>query len=200
MVSVGSVVNAMLAYLFSHARRPDVSPDDYERKLRAFHEALRAHAPAGFIDSRVFRLAALPWLPSAREVYEDWYLIENSAALDPLNDAAVSGPRQAPHDAVAVQAESGHGALYRLRLGRQDGIPAFAYWFAKPAGEPYATLYARLEPIVARGGAALWSRQMTMGPAREFCLHSPARLDLPADLEALELRLDYVFGRGERSL
>ena len=77
----------MLAYIFWHWPR---SESGYEAALMAFHEALWSHPPPGFLGSRVMRVGPRPWLevPSA---YEDWYFVEDFAALGTLNDAAISG-------------------------------------------------------------------------------------------------------------
>jgi hypothetical protein len=53
-------------------------------------------------------------------------------------------------------------------------------WFAKPSGVTYAQLLARMPP-----GAALWMRQMVLGPAPEFRLAGPP----PPGIEAHSLRV-----------
>ena len=44
--------------------------------------------------------------------YEDWYLLDGTWAMDPLNAFAISGHVQAPHDSVAAMMEQWHGGLY----------------------------------------------------------------------------------------
>jgi hypothetical protein len=114
-------------------------------------------------------------------VYEDWYPVADWAALGALNDAAVSGARRAPHDAVAALARDGHGGVYRLLHGE----PAFAAvryaaWLPKPRETSYAELRAGLEE--AAGSAAVWQRQMVLGPAPEFAVLAaePVALAWPA--------------------
>ena len=138
----------------------------------------------------------MPWASAGAPAYEDWYLVRSSADLDPLNDAAVTASRQQPHDAAAIAASGGVAGLYRLRLGHPEATPAFSWWFAKPTGTTYAQLYDLLQPVVDQSGAVLWGRQMTLGPAREFCLQAPARVSLPASLEALEVPLGTVWPPG----
>src|SRR5258705_370094 len=106
----------MLAYVFWHWRREGVSPAAYEALQRRFHAALEAAPPDGFLASRSAAIAGAPWAAEGGEAYEDWYLIEGSAALDPLNAAAVSASRQVPHHTAAAVAPGGTAGLYLLRL------------------------------------------------------------------------------------
>src|ERR1700752_4970973 len=105
----------MLAYVFWHWRRPGGPAADYEALQRRFHAALGAAPPAGFLGSRSLAVMNAPWAAGGGEAYEDWYLVADSAALDPLNDAAISASRQAPHDAAAAAAAGGTAGLPRLR-------------------------------------------------------------------------------------
>jgi hypothetical protein len=50
---------------------------------------------------------------------------------------------------------------------------------------PYRELFAQLAPVVDRVEGALWMRQMVLGPAREFCLHTTAPVSMLGDLDAL---------------
>ena len=43
-------------------------------------------------------------------------------------------------------------------------------------------MFTALEPLVRAESAALWGRQMTLGPALEFCLHAPRPVALPPPL------------------
>jgi hypothetical protein len=169
----------MLAYVFWHWRRPRVPAAEYEAAQRGFHAALAEAPPAGFERSFSVAVAEVPWLSAGGDVYEDWYLVDGSAALDPLNQAAVSASRQKAHDRAAALAAGGIAGLYSLRLGAPHAAPGAASWFAKPDGMPYRDLFAALEPLARRDGAAVWCRHMTLGPGPEFCLHSAAPLPLP---------------------
>ncbi len=79
--------------MFWHAARSGVENAVYEATLVRFHAALAAHPPAGFICSFTSRTSRLPWL-DADVAYEDWYLVADSAALDPLDAAAVDASEE----------------------------------------------------------------------------------------------------------
>jgi hypothetical protein len=160
-------VAAVLAYLFWHGPPPDLAPERYEAALAAFHRALARHAPAGFHGSAAFRVQGTPWVGD----YEDWYLVEDWAALGALNEAAVSGPRREPHDAVAQLSADGAGGVYGLVRGQPDPAPArWALWLDKPRGEPYADFIESIGPLADEGGGGVWQRQLVLGPGREFCV------------------------------
>lgn len=177
----------MLAYVFWHWPRPDVPAAAYEAVQRRFHAALEAAPPPGFLGSRSVAIAGASWAAGGGPAYEDWYFVEGSAALDPLNEAAVTASRQSAHDAAAAAADGGTAGLYLLRLGVAGDPPRTATWFVKPAGMSYGALFAMLGPLVDAEGAALWGRQMTLGPTPEFCLHTARPVRLPAPLAAAGL-------------
>ena len=173
---------APLAYVFWHTRQPQVARDAYEESHLAFHRVLQANLPQGAQGARVHRLSSAPWLATSRaapEVYEDWYFLDDSAALDRINEAAVSGIRRGPHDRVARLAAAGIAGLYRLHHGARAARGAHALWFAKPAGMAYPALFECFD--TANLDEALWMRQMTLGPTPEFCLHTNGTL--PAGLQ-----------------
>ena len=181
----------MLAYFFYHWKFPNVSESEYEQRLAAFHDALKASPPHGFAHSSSFALAGPTWANEGGPSYEDWYIVECSADLDPLNDAAVSASRKIPHDRVAAGTAGGSAGLYRIRLGGLVRAPRFTAWFAKPNGWSYAELNERLSPTLARGGT-LWQRQMALGPG-EFCLHSNEPAAFPAGIDVSSVALRSVF-------
>ncbi len=183
----------MLAYLFFHWRVPSVASDDYEARLRHFHLTLAAGPSAGFSNSYCLAVHGAPWANQGGDSYEDWYLLSGSAALDPLNEAAVTAGRKVAHDDAAVASAGGTAGLYSLRLGSSEEPPRFAYWFAKPHAASYADLYEAMRPLVRSAGGALWARQMTFGPAREFCLHAQRSCALPSMCEPLEIPLRTVW-------
>ena len=151
----------MLAYLFWH--RPDEpgSSDEYERRLVEFHRAIQG----AVVESRAFRLERLPFTEAAG--YEDWYLVDSWAALGELNDAAVSGERAQPHDAVAHRSGDGWGGVYRLIRGSPE-VPAGGRWASKPRDETYEAF------LGGEGADAVWQRQLVLGPAPEFFLSAGA--------------------------
>ena len=185
----------MLAYVFWHWRRGDADVGAYESAQRHFHDVLAAEPSSGFRGSFSHALSGAPWANAGGDAYEDWYLVDGSAALDPLNTAAVTAARQAPHDAAAAHAAGGTAGLYRLRLGTVSGSPTVAQWFAKPAGMPYPELFALLEGPVTAAHGALFLRQMTLGPTTECVLLAPAAATLPKSIDALTLRLRPVVTR-----
>lgn len=125
----------------------------------------------------------MPWLP--RGGYEDWYLVDGSKDLDPLNEAAVSGELSGPHAVVARDAGVMAAGLYRMRAGEVGVDAATATWFSKPTGTSYEALYAVTDDLVRRPATSLWRRQMVLGPTPEFCLLSPAALTLDPATRAI---------------
>lgn len=161
----------MLAYVFWHYAAASVDVSQYEERLVTFHHALRKAKPDGFVRSAAYRIQAAPWL-SNPVGYEDWYEIEDWAALGVLNTAAVSGPVRADHSAVARLADGGAGGLYRLlRAAAESAIHSAGLWLVKPREMPYPDFLAEVEQ--RSKGCALWQRQMVLGPAPEFCLAVP---------------------------
>lgn len=168
----------MLAYVFWHWPRPDIERGQYLDHLAEFHRVLVANKPQGFQRSVVFSIENANWLNTNGEAFEEWYLLDDSAAMDPLNDAAVSGVCEEPHNRVARAAADGTGGLYRLRAGAGNLTDAkFATWLSKPNGVSYKDFYANLQSLTSQPGVALWGRQMTLGPTTEFCIHSPTPIE-----------------------
>lgn len=165
---------------------------DYEAAHRAFHDVLWAMPVPGLLGLRIHRLVGIPWLAPEQVGYEDWHLLENSAALDVLNEAAVTRVRLAAHDRIAGMAANGTAGLYGLRLGVRIE-PNVAYWIAKPTGMKYADFDDSLRPLIA-AGCCLWGRRMTLGPTPEFCLHAPAAVNVPH--AALAQKIDTLHSLG----
>jgi hypothetical protein len=107
-----------------------------------------------------FRLNRLPF--AERCGYEDWYLVDDWPALGALNEIAVSGQVRCPHDAAAVLVDECWGGVYRAIRGSPHP-PHGARWISKPRDQSYH-LFLADEPA-----AALWQRQLVLGPAPEFC-------------------------------
>lgn len=187
----------MLAYVFWHQRASNIVREEYQEKLIAFHQILQERQPQGFVGSMVLEMARLPWMTEASEVYEDWYLVENSAALDPLDDAATTGICREPHNQVARLANNGTGGLYRWKDGTIDlallaGIRS-ATWFSKPAGMSYDKFYEFLHQSQGEQQGILWQRQMTMGPALEFCLLSKQKILLAEEMKGVPVEAQPIF-------
>lgn len=190
----------MLAYIFWHHPRAEVDVDGYERSLRSFHHALAASGLEGFVRSESFRLRGAPWINDGGDAYADWYLVEGSFALDPLNDVAVSGSRRPGHDEAARGSARGVGGLYRLVEGSAslDGTTA-EMWLTKPRTTPYEQFYEWARPR-AREGGGLWRRQMVLGPAPEFCLLTASEAAPPAAFDPIPVnRSELGSGSGAES-
>lgn len=143
----------MLAYVFWHRPRSGVDRDAYEGAQRAFHRSLG-------IDSACFRLAALPFGQGAG--YEDWYLVDDWAALGVLNELAVDERHRPSHDDAASLAATGWGGIYAPVRGGPL-IPVGATWLDKPRGQSSDEFLSSLPNEV------VWQRQLVLGPAAEFC-------------------------------
>ena len=159
----------MLAYLLWHTPL-GTDTAAYEHGLAAFHGALAASPPDGFVRSWTLRVDRPAWLPDGAAHYLDWYLVESYAALGLLNDAAVSGTRRDPHDGMAALARTATAGLVGLVGGSPD-VPAAPVLglLDKPAGQPYASFRPALAAAVGQApGTSCWMRQMTLGPGPEF--------------------------------
>ena len=183
----------MLAYVFWHWPQPSVDGGSYKNHLLSFHRTLASNKPNGFQHSIVFTIKHAPWLET-KEAYEEWYLIDDSAALDRLNHAAVSGICEEPHNRVARQAAGGAAGLYLLRHGPADlNNSRFAVWLSKPAGVSYGNFYSSLQRFTSAEGTGLWGRQMVLGPTQEFCLHSPNQIELPRNFAGQTIPLHKIW-------
>lgn len=170
----------MLAYVFWHWKRAEITAQEYATRQRAFHAALASAPPAGFLGSFSVSITQASWAADGGDAYEDWYLVQDFGSLGQLNAAAVSASRMMPHNAAAAAAAGGVGGLYGLQRGAVLRHPGYAQWFGKPDGMSYNDLFAQLAPVVDQVQGALWMRQMVLGPAREFCLHAATPVSLPA--------------------
>lgn len=163
----------MLAYVFFHRPTPPAGAIPYEAALRAFHASLAADPPQGFAGSCSYRIGG---------GYADWYMVEDSAALDRLNAAAVGTRAHASHDLVAQLSSDGAGKLCTLLSGEPRSESGFETRFSKPKGMTYGELYEQLKSLTARPDVTLWRRMMVLGPPPEFCLASRAELELSEDM------------------
>jgi hypothetical protein len=161
----------MLAYIFWHRPHGHVDAATYEEAVLRFQSDLSAQSPPGLIAATSFRIDAAPWLAD-RPGYEDWYLMEGSWAMDPLNAFAVAGRTRSTHDAAAAQAEDGHGGLYTHEAGELAwNAQSTLCWFNRPRGIHWQSA---LEPVrAARPQAVIWRRQMVLAPAPEFAVELP---------------------------
>ncbi len=178
----------MLAYLFWHRPLDGDALGAYEEAEIAFHRSLARKPPVGLRGSATFRLSEAPWLGAGPGAYEDWYLLEDYAALGVLGEAAVARGHRSAHDAVARRFGAGCGGLYGLLEGEPAasllGSITTAVWVAVAPGSPRPLLAELLADGMDPRRSALWRRQLVLGPAPEFCLHSPEQ---PAGVSAARL-------------
>lgn len=183
----------MLSYVFWHWHRPEVDPVNYEKCLCGFHEVLFENKPDGFHHSRVLRTEQAPWIGRSGRTYEDWNTVESSAVLDTLNEQAVSGPCEQPHEQIARLTMGSAAGLYRLAFGTASlPVVRFVYRFDKPRGVEYRIFLNTLESFFVESDVALWARQMNLGPGAEFCLQTARSVELPKDQSAGVARVDQV--------
>jgi hypothetical protein len=166
----------VLAYVFWHRPRDGEDHASYERLLAEFHHSLAHSPPAGTLASVSYRVPGLPWFRAP--AYEDWYLVEDYAALGVLNEAAVGRGHRSRHDQLALHSGAGAGGLYALLEGRPDAAAlaraTLAVWVQQGVGHGVELRHAGLPEMLADGiepdTTSLWRRQLVLGPAPEFCL------------------------------
>jgi hypothetical protein len=174
----------MLAYVFWHRPAPGVAPEAYAASIARFHHSIAARPPAGFVRSASFSVPAPNWLGEL-PAFEDWYVVEDFAALGVLNEAAVGRGHVSLHDAAARLAGPGTGGVYRLLEGTAtlDHIRV-AVWIERPRGVEPPLLAALLGDGMDAGHAGLWQRQLALGPAPEYCVLAA---EVPAGVGAARL-------------
>jgi hypothetical protein len=144
----------MLAYIFWHRPYPNIERQRYEQAIVHFQNDLAGSKPPGFIGATSFRIEAVPWL-SDLPGYEDWYLLDGTWAMDPLNAFAISGHVQAPHDGVAAMMEQGHGGLYADAGGEIVSAPrSTMHWLTRPRGIQWQPAIEAVRGACPREGLA----------------------------------------------
>ena len=156
-----------LAYVFWHW---PAEAEGYEERMQAFHTGL------GRRDTVTFRLERAPF-EDPEPPYEDWYPVPDWAAVGELNHFAVRGAAKGPHDAVAAMSRRGAGAIYKR------------IWGELPLGEVTFAAWSSRRPEPQRWHAAIWQRQLVLGPAPEYAVlaGSPVEVDAGAILTAPRL-------------
>jgi hypothetical protein len=175
---------AMLAYIFWHRAGANIDRARYETGLIRFQQALAREPPPGFLSAASFAIAPVPWL-SDQPGYEDWYFVEASWALDPLNGFAIAGAVKTTHDDVAAQMEDGHGGLYAHAGGEQVAAAhSTVTWLTRPRGIQWQPAVEAIRRTCPQ--ANVWRRQMVLGPASEFAVEMPsgAGFEVPDGWEA----------------
>jgi hypothetical protein len=162
----------VLAYVFWHAPRPDVAAEEYEHDQERFHRSLAHRRPAGMRGSMLFRVPELPWLAGGG--YEDWYLVDDWAALGVLNEAAVGRGHRTAHERAFRGFAAGCAGVLALVEGsrRIEAIAGcrLAIWVARAVGVEPLELEELLGDGIEPGRASLWRRQLVLGPSPELCL------------------------------
>jgi hypothetical protein len=163
----------MLAYVFWHRPAPGVEPETYASAVERFHRNLTSRPPVGFVRSRSFRVAGANWV-GGDGGHEDWYVVEDFAALGVLSEAVIGRGHVSAHDAAARQAGEGTGGLYRLIEGSASLDEArVAIWVGRPRGVESPLLAGLLGDGLDGAHAGLWQRQLALGPAPEYCVLAP---------------------------
>ena len=165
----------MLAYLSWHRPAAGVQQAAYEQSLEHFHRSLAHRPPSGFRGSAALRVSELPWLsrePDADDVgYEDWYLIDDWAALGVLEEAAVARGHETAHHEIAARSGVATSSVYRLLEGAPRPAAAdVAVWVTHQQGHDRSSPAALLGDGMDPDRDGLWRRCLTLGPAPEFCL------------------------------
>jgi hypothetical protein len=159
----------VLAFLAWHRPAPDVAREHYESALERFHRSLAHRPPAGFRGSASVRVEQVPWLDGA--VYEDWYVVDDWAALGVLEDAAVSRGHVSAHNAAASLTGMETAAVYRLLEGSSDpGRASIAVWVTAARDHGRPALAQLLGDGIDPERDGLWQRCLVLGPAPEYCL------------------------------
>ncbi len=176
----------MLAYLFWHRPLPEIEQEAYEAGLTAFHRALAKKSGQGFRGSATYRLSPTPWL-GEQPGYEDWYFVDSSADLDPLNEIAVAPDLWDVHAGVSYKTDIGHGGLYGFLTAEADPRAATkTAWLKRPRRIRFQDALAAIVESAATP-VSVWRKQLVLGPAPEFALlgGESLALDLPDGWEAL---------------
>ena len=196
----------MLAYLSWHRPAAGVRQATYEQALERFHRSLAHRPPSGFRGSTALRLGELPWLAGLEGAdhdapgYEDWYLLEDWAAVGVLEEAAVSRGHETAHHEIAARAGAATGSIYRLIEGSpRQSAASVAVWVAHEPGHDRSSPAALLGDGMDPASDGLWRRCLGLGPAPEFCLLAreappgvaPSRL--PAGWTARALSRDVIW-------
>jgi hypothetical protein len=167
----------MLAYLSWHRPAAGVRREAYEQALERFHRSLAHRPPSGFRGSAALRLGELPWLspvPGAEADapgYEDWYLLDDWAAVGVLEEAAVARGHETAHHAIAARAGAATSSVYRLIEGSpRPSAAATAVWVTHEPGHDLDSPAALLGDGMDPASDGLWRRCLGLGPAPEYCL------------------------------
>jgi len=163
----------VLAYVYWHAAPQNVAAAEYEKMLLRFGHALADAKSPGFLGNASYAVGQTPWL--GEPGYEDWVWLEGSWALDPLNERAVSGSMERPHDAIArMTKHGGYGALYYMVAGEHETPKdSRVFWLTRPRGVNWHEIVPEIVKSV-HAKVTVWRRLMVLGPSAEFAVIAPA--------------------------
>ncbi len=161
----------MLAYLFWHRPAAGVERGSYERALTGFHRSLAHTPPSGLRGSVAARYEELPWLAGGGAGYEDWYLLDDWAAVGVLEQAALARGHHGAHEAIAAHSGAGSGGVYELVEGAaRSAASECAVWVESRPGRERLSLEALLGDGLVPRRDGLWRRSLVLGPAPEYCV------------------------------
>jgi hypothetical protein len=195
----------VLAYLFWHRPREGADADRYEQAQLSFHRSLAHNPPAGLRGSAIYRIPGVPWAEHGqpKPSFEDWYLLDDFAAMGVLGEAAVGRGHRTAHEAAASAFGTGAGGLYGLLEGEPTsnclGRATLAVWVARPPGSAKGRAAELLGDGMDPSSAGLWRRQFVLGPGPEFCVlgsEAPAGVSperLPAGWTARSIEREVLF-------
>lgn len=160
----------MLAYVFWHRPAEGTAVESYERDQHRLHRSLAARPPEGFRGSACFRAPDLEWLGG--DGYEDWYLIDDWAAVGVLRQAAVAVGHHSAHDTAARHLGRGTAGMYRLSEGDASlADVTLAIWVSASREHPEDRVVSLLLGDGLDGGhTGVWRRELVLGPAPEYCV------------------------------
>ncbi len=183
----------MLAIVFWNSRRTNASENDYRSSLIEFHQALNKNKPAGFRFSVTYRAGAVPWFAPKNEIFEDWYLLSNFAAMDVLDRAVLSTHGKEAHRYLMSNTGQASGAAFGLTRGmaRMENLPV-ANWLQKPRNVSDCKLLKTIEEQLPAGKFSFWSRAMALGPT-EQCVLSSGPVALPSRYRAVSVQRKLVW-------
>ena len=161
----------MLAYVFWHRPAEGVEPETYAGLVRRFHRSIAGHPPGGFLRSASFAAPAPNWLGEL-PAFEDWYVVEDIAALGVLNEAAIGrGHRhRARCRGTRRRARAPARSTGCSRAAPSSRRTRVAVWIETPRGVESPLLAALLGDGMDSEHAGLWQRQLALGPAPEYCV------------------------------
>ena len=149
----------MLAFVFWHWPYPEVAAQAYETRLADFHRSLAQASPQDFHGSVAFRIDGAPWVPTGERGYEDWYLMDGSAAMDILNEAAIGAVCKEAHDGIVEYAASGAGGLC-VGWAVSPCVVAWVDWLEQAARGHVLAAHSSAQPgaAAARSSQGIGSR------------------------------------------